>query len=114
MKKIILALVAACIIPLPLKSEPVTMMLLAPVALKVAKDASPHIAAGMRGAGEQMVAVVNDLGDIIKLPWGVVQATAGAPFGYFGEGVNNIFNGICAPFSLVINVITLPFAFTGG
>ncbi len=90
------------------------MMLLAPIALKVAKDASPHVISGMRGAGEQMVAVANNLGDMIKLPWGIIQATAGVPFGYFGEGMNNIFNGVCAPFYLVVNVLTLPFAFTGG
>ena len=114
MKKIILTLILLFASELPLKGEPVTMMLLAPVALKVAKDASPHIISGLRGAGDHMVAIVNNFGDIIKLPWGVIQATAGAPLGYFGDGMNNIFNGICAPFSLVVNIITLPFAFTGG
>ena len=51
-----------------MKAEPVTMALLAPVALKVAKDASPHLISGMRGAGDNMVAVAQDMGRILLLP----------------------------------------------
>ena len=96
----------------PLSVVLLQLLLLAPVALKVAKDASPHVISGMRNAGEHMTAMANNLGDIIKLPWGVIQASAGAPLGYFSEGMSNIFNGLCAPFALAVNIITLPFAFT--
>ena len=113
MKKLLCVLImVSCIVPV--KAEPVTMALLAPIALQAAKEASPHVISGMRGAGDHMVAVVNDVGRIFLLPLGVIQITAGLPFGYMGEGLNNIWNGVCAPFALVVDVITLPFAFTGG
>ncbi|MCI5779494.1 MAG: hypothetical protein MR051_06750 [Lentisphaeria bacterium] len=111
MKKFLLILTLCAVIPV--RSEPVTMVLLAPVALKVAKDASPHVISGMRGAGDQMLAVAQDLGNILLLPWGVVQATAGLPFGYMDDGFGNIFAGVCAPFQLVMDVLMLPVAFTG-
>ncbi|MBR2344924.1 MAG: hypothetical protein IKA71_03975 [Lentisphaeria bacterium] len=113
MKKILCILIIfSCTVSV--KAEPVTMALLAPVALKVAKDASPHLISGMRGAGDNMVAVAQDMGRILLLPLGIVQMTAGAPFGYLNEGAGNVWAGVCAPFSLVVNILTLPFAFAGG
>ena len=89
-------------------------ILLAPVALKVANDASPHVISGMRSSGGQLLEVAKDIGNILRLPWGAVQATAGAPFGYFNDGLSNIWTGVCAPFQLVTDIILLPFAFFGG
>ena len=114
MKKVVLALIIAFAAILPVKAEPVTMVLLAPLALKVANDASPHVISGMRSSGAQLLEVVKDCGDILRLPWGAIQATAGAPFGYFGNGLNNIWRGVSAPFRLVVDIIMLPFAFAGG
>ncbi|MBE6399789.1 MAG: hypothetical protein E7041_06580 [Lentisphaerae bacterium] len=114
MKKLLSAVIFAVITVIPVKAEPVTMMVLAPVALKVANDASPHVIFGMRSSGGQLLEVAKDIGNILRLPWGAVQATAGAPFGYFNDGMSNIWTGVCAPFQLVTDIILLPFAFFGG
>ena len=96
----------------PARAEPMTMAMLAPLALKAAREASPYLISGMRGSGDHMLAVAQDLGQLLRLPWGVIQATAGLPFGYMGDGFSNIFAGVCAPFELVYDLVTLPFTFT--
>ena len=94
--------------------EPVTMIVLAPLALKAAKEASPYVIGGMQNAGNQMVYIGKDIFEIFCLPLGLIQCTAGAPFGLLGNGVNNIGTGITAPFRLVWDVILLPVSvFTG-
>jgi len=113
-KKLLLAVILMVVTVIPVKAEPVTMMVLAPVALKVANDASPYVISGMRSSGSQLLEVAKDIGNILRLPWGAVQATAGAPFGYFNDGLSNIWTGVCAPFHLVVDIILLPFAFAGG
>ena len=114
MKKLLLAVILMVVTVIPVNAEPVTMMVLAPVALKVANDASPYVISGMRSSGSQLLEVAKDIGNILRLPWGAVQATAGAPFGYFNDGLSNIWTGVCAPFHLVVDIILLPFAFAGG
>ena len=114
MKKLLFAVMLMVMTVIPVKAEPVTMMVLAPVALKVANDASPYVISGMRSSGSQLLEVAKDIGNILRLPWGAVQATAGAPFGYFNDGLSNIWTGVCAPFHLVVDIILLPFAFAGG
>ena len=113
MKKLLSAVIFAVITVIPVKAEPVTMMVLAPVALKVANDASPHVISGMRSSGGQLLEVAKDIGNILRLPWGAVQATAGAPFGLFSNGLGNIGAGCVAPFKLVVDVLLLPLAFFG-
>ena len=94
--------------------EPVTMIVLAPLALKAAKEASPYVIGGMQNAGNQMVCIGKDIFEIFCLPLGAIQCTAGAPFGLLGNGINNIGTGITAPFRLVWDVILLPVSvFTG-
>lgn len=94
-------------------SEPVTMIILAPLALKAANMASPHIIEWMTNSGGQLLAIGRDIVDIFNLPLGVVQCTAGAPFGLFSNGLGNIGSGFVAPFKLVVDVLLLPLAFFG-
>ena len=111
MKKIFLILIFCVTAAFPVKADPATAMVLAPLALKAAREASPYVISGMRGSGDQMVAVARDLGRVMLLPWGAIQATVGMPFGYMGEGFDNIFAGVCAPFELVCDLVVLPFTF---
>lgn len=111
MKKLLFILIFSVTAAFPAKADPVTMMVLAPLALKAAREASPYVISGMRGSGDQMVAVAQDFGHILLLPWGAIQATAGMPFGYMGDGFDNIFTGVCAPFELVYDLVLLPFTF---
>ncbi len=101
--------------PVTLKAvEPVTMIVLAPLALKAAKEASPYVIGGMQSAGTQMVSVGKDIFEIFYLPLGVMQCTAGAPLGLLGNGINNIGTGIIAPFKLVWDVMLLPVSVFAG
>lgn len=94
-------------------AEPVTMVILAPLALEAAKQASPYVISAMQSGGRQMLEIGKDMGNLLMLPLGVVQATLGLPFGLLGEGLENIVVGLCAPFQLVGDVLILPLSFFG-
>ncbi len=94
-------------------AEPVTMIILAPLALKAANMASPHIIEWMTNSGAQLLTIGKDIVDIFCLPLGIVQCTAGVPFGLFSNGLGNIGAGCVAPFKLVVDVLLLPLAFFG-
>lgn len=93
--------------------EPVTMVLLAPVALKVYQAAEPRLVRGAQTGGRKLVQIGGNIFEILLLPLGAVQSTVGAPFGFFGTGVKNIGRGAIAPFKMVLNVLALPFSFFG-
>lgn len=93
--------------------EPVTMALLAPVALKVYEAAEPRLIRGMTYGGKKLVEIGGNVFEILYLPLGVVQVTLGMPFGFFGSGVQNIGKGLIAPGKLVLNTLALPFALFG-
>ena len=115
-KFLLIFFVIVFIFPAPqLKAvEPVTMIVLAPLALQAAKEASPYVIGGMQNAGNQMVNIGKDVFEIFYLPLGALQCTAGLPFGLLGNGINNIGTGITAPFRLVWDVLLLPVSvFTG-
>lgn len=87
--------------------EPVTMAALAPVAIQVAKEASPYIIRGMK----HLVVGLIDMGkhtiDIFRLPVGFFQATFFSPW-YFYDGLKNLMKGGIAPFRLCLDALILP------
>jgi len=93
--------------------EPVTMALLAPVALQVAQTATPYIIKGLMNVGKSFMRMGVDLIDFFRLPLGIFQCTFLAPFGQVGSGVTNIFKGGIAPFKLCLRAVTLPVAACG-
>lgn len=93
--------------------EPVTMVLLAPVALKVYEAAEPRLVRGAQVGGSKLVQIGGNFLELFLLPLGAVQTTVGAPFGYFGSGVKNIGKGALAPCKMVLNLLALPFCFFG-
>jgi hypothetical protein len=93
------------------KTEPVTMVILAPLALEGAKQASPYVISSMQSGGQQLLEIGKDIGNIFRLPLGILQATLGIPFGLAGEGMQNIAAGVWAPFQLVGDIFILPLAF---
>ena len=116
LKLILLALVLACpglMTPRAQAFEPVTMVLLAPVALKVYETAEPRLVRGAQVGGRKLVQIGGNRLEIMLLPLGAVQTTLGAPFGYLGTGVKNIGKGAVAPFKMVLNMLALPFCFFG-
>lgn len=99
--------------PVPAKAEPVTMIILAPLALKAANMASPYVIQWMKNSGGQLLNIGKDMVDLLCLPLGVVQCTLGAPLGFFSNGLGNIGAGCVAPFKLVKDVLLLPLAIFG-
>jgi len=93
--------------------EPITVALLAPVALKVYEAAEPRLVRGAAAGGRKMLQIGANLVDIFRLPLGAIQMTLGAPFGFFGDGVSNIAKGAIAPVKMVGNILVLPFALFG-
>ena len=94
-------------------AEPVSMIILAPLALKAANMASPYVIKWMQNSGGRLLNMGKDVVEILYLPLGVVQCTAGAPFGFFGQGLSNIGSGCVAPFKLVWDTLLLPLAIFG-
>ena len=99
--------------PAPAKAEPVSMVILAPLALKAANMASPYVIQWMQNSGGQFLNIGKDIVDILCLPLGIVQCTLGAPLGFFSNGLGNIGAGCVAPFKLVKDVLLLPLAIFG-
>lgn len=93
--------------------DPVTIAILAPLAIKAAKIAAPYVVRGFLCGCRQMAKMGVDISKVLNLPLGVCQMTLGAPFGYFKRGANNCWYGLMSPFKFVWDTLVLPIAFTG-
>lgn len=93
--------------------DPVTIAILAPIAIKAAQIAAPYVIRGLKSGGVHLVKMGKDVLEILYLPLGVVRCTVLAPFGQFGPGVKNIVEGGIAPFKLALDAVLLPVAFCG-
>ena len=93
--------------------DPVTIAILAPVAVKGAEIVAPYVWRGVQNGERHLYRIGISLIDIFRLPVGVLQTTLGIPFNQFSPGVKNIIEGSLAPFNLILNVILLPLTFCG-
>ena len=93
--------------------DPVTIAILAPVAIKAAEVMMPYVIQGLKNAGTQLIKIGMDMAGILKLPLGIVQSTLGAPIGFLATGLKNIMDGLLAPLQLVWHTVTLPVAIFG-
>lgn len=89
--------------------DPVTMMVLAPVAIKVAEAARPYLERSLIGTGQGLLKIGKDAIHILYLPWGLLEMTIGAPFKKFHAGmVHVIRGGVLAPVRLILHTLLLP------
>ncbi len=93
--------------------DPVTIAILAPIAIKAAQIAAPYVMRGLKSGGTHMIKMGKDMLEILYLPLGVLQSTILIPFGQFGPGVKNLVKGGIAPFKLALDAVLLPIAFFG-
>jgi len=93
--------------------DPVTIAILAPIAIEAAQIAAPYVLRGLKTGGVHMIKMGKDVIEIFYLPIGVLQSTLGLPFGLLGSGVKNIAVGFVAPFKLALDALLLPIAFCG-
>ncbi len=91
--------------------DPVTIAILTPIAIKGAQIAAPYVLRGLISGANHMVLMGEDLINIFRLPLGIVQSTAGIPFGQFSNGVRNMAAGGLAPFKFTLKTLLLPVAF---
>ena len=93
--------------------DPVTIAILAPVAVKAAQVALPYVIRGMQCGGAQLIKMGLDVANILRLPVGLLQSTLGAPVGFFDLGVSNMCQGGLAPFKLAWDTVMFPISITG-
>ena len=111
---ILIAAYFCTVVPAPAKAmDPVTIAVLAPIAIKAAKVMRPYIQRGLISGTKGLIQTGKDTLEILYLPWGVVQMTLGLPFGGLGPGISNVGRGLIAPFKVVADVLYLPLQFTG-
>lgn len=118
-KKTLILLILICLVfiffPTPKVQgmDPVTIALLAPVAIKVAKIASPYVLRGLLGGAKHLVLMGKDMLGMMRFPLGFAQVTFLAPFGQLKSGVKNLLLGAIAPIKLMVHTLMLPVALTG-
>lgn len=88
--------------------DPVTIAILAPLALKAAQIAQPYVTKGLINFGKGLLLCGKDLLEVFRLPLGFIQSTIGIPFGGLRSGVRNIALGSIAPFKLGFHTMMLP------
>ena len=94
--------------------DPVTMMILAPVAVKAAEVARPYVVKSVIGTGRGLIKVGRDAFHLLYLPLGILEMTIGAPFKKFRSGmVHVVRGGVIAPVRLILHTLLLPVYMTG-
>ena len=85
--------------------DPVTMMVLAPVAIKVAEAARPYLEKSIISTGTGLFRMGRDAVHIFYLPWGIGELCVGK----FHSGLVHIVRGgVWAPFRLILHTFLLP------
>lgn len=112
------ALIAALILPFGAVRvqaiDPVTMMILAPVAVKAAEIARPYVVKSMIGTGRGLIKIGKDAFHLLYLPLGFLEMTIGAPFKKFRSGMIHVVRGgVIAPVRLILHTLLLPVYMTG-
>lgn len=94
--------------------DPVTMMILAPVAIKAAEVAQPYVIKSLIGTGKGMLKIGRDVFHMMYLPYGLLEMTIGAPFNKFHSGVVHVIRGgAIAPIRLILHTLMLPIYMAG-
>ena len=111
---IIAGIFAPFFIPEAKAIDPVTMMILAPVAIKAADMARPYIVKSIIGTGQGLLKIGKDVLHMFYLPYGLLEMTVGAPFNKFHSGVIHVIRGgAVAPIRLFLHTLLLPVYMTG-
>ena len=94
--------------------DPVTIAILAPIAIQVAKTMMPYVVKGMINMGRMGLKAGKELVSILRLPLGLIQVILLFPWGRnFSSGIRNIGHGGVAPFMFAFYCLLLPFSAFG-
>ena len=109
LKKFLLTTLLLFFTAAPVKAfEPSSLITAAPQAAQLAQTWSPQLIRTLNSTGTGLLKIGTATVNIFKLPWGLLQSTLGAPFGYFNNGVANMGEGLLAPCELVLQLLLLP------
>ena len=94
--------------------DPVTIAVLAPIAIQVAKAMMPYVIRGMINMGRMGMKAGREMLSILRLPLGLIQVIFLWPWGRnFSSGLRNIGHGFVAPFMMTFYCLLLPFSAFG-
>ena len=95
--------------------EPISIaMMAAPIIIPIIKAMMPYVVKGAVNFFGAMVDVFVDMAGFAMLPFGMFEATLGAPFGLFPYGVKHMGSGALAPFKMMWSMCRVPVrVFTG-
>ncbi len=93
--------------------DPVTMAILAPIAIKIAEKAQPYLARAALNGGKCLFKMGQDVFQILYLPYGLMKMSLGAPFGGFRSGLIYTIRGGIAPGKLVVHTLMFPLMLIG-
>lgn len=120
MKNALMVVLAVCcmmvVFPPPKAKaiDPITMAILAPVALKLADAAKPYVIRGIANAGKGIFKIGKAGFEMLYLPWGFLELTFGLPFKRGRKGlVHVVRGGVIAPAKLFIHTLLLPVYMVG-
>ena len=88
--------------------DPVTLAILAPIAIKAAQGAAPYVARGAINLGKGLVKIGADSIQLLRLPLGIIQACFLWHWGELRPGIINCIRGLLAPFKMILHVLLLP------
>ncbi len=89
--------------------DPVTLAILAPIAIKVAEKTAPYIYRGVSNAGKCMLKMGKDIYDFFYFPLGLGYMC----FGNLKRGLVYVIKGGIAPGKLVYHTLLLPISLFG-
>lgn len=108
--KILFLVLALLLIPVHQAKaiDPVTIAILAPIALQLANAARPYVIRGLINLGKGMIRVGKDVVELVFLPYGLLKMTLGAPFGGFRSGLVYTIRGGIAIGKIILHILILP------
>lgn len=89
--------------------DPVTLAILAPIAIKVAEKTAPYIYRGLYNAGKCVFKMGKDVFEFFYLPFGLGYMC----FGNLKRGLVYVIKGGIAPGKLVYHTLLVPIALFG-
>ena len=113
--KILFLVLALLLVPLHQAKaiDPVTIAILAPVALQLANAARPYVIRGLINLGKGVIRIGKDVVELVFLPYGILKMTLGAPFGGFRSGLVYTIRGGIAIGKILFHVLILPLTVFG-
>ncbi len=105
---LLLSLCLFAFVPKTEAFDPVTLAILAPIAIRAAQGAAPYVVRGAVNLGKGGVKIGKDSLQLLRLPWGLFQMGFLWHRGGLRAGMVNSIRGLIAPGKMVVHALLLP------